>query len=411
MDAVLLFAIVLLVAVLISGLAHRSILSTAVLFLAAGFVAGGPILGIVRVHPTDPLVGTLVELALFTVLFTDGMRVGLPELASAWRLPGRALLLGLPLTLLGTAVLCHLILGMAWTPSLLIGAALSPTDPVFAAALVGRAEVPQRLRFLLNVESGLNDGLALPVVLALLSLADAESIGFGPLIGDLAAGIGIGVAVPFVSIGLERSRFFGAANVYEPLHGVAIGLLVYALTSALHANPFLAAFAAGVTVATRSERVRDAFEGFGAAIAELTKLAAILTFGLLMSLEAARTDPVPLGELAVRGAAPRGRAADRDLAVDDPLRAVGAGVVLGRVVRPEGLRVGRLRAVHPALVESRRTRHVRPDRGRAGAVDGRALHDRFRRRRPVPGARGTGGGGERTIGRAWLTSRCRAHRC
>ena len=79
-------------------------------------------------------------------------------------------MLGLPLTLLLTALFAHLVVGLPWAQSLLVGAVLSPTDPVFASAIVGREEVPARLRHLLNVESGLNDGLALPVVLVLLAL-------------------------------------------------------------------------------------------------------------------------------------------------------------------------------------------------------------------------------------------------
>lgn len=148
------FAAVLLLAVLVSSLAHRTILSTAVLFLAAGFVLGGGVLDVLDLTPQDPVIGTLAELALFAVLFTDGMRVGWSDLRSAWRLPGRALGWGLPLTLGVTALLAHYLVGLDWPEALLIGAVLAPTDPVFAAALVGNERVPGRLRRLLNVESG-----------------------------------------------------------------------------------------------------------------------------------------------------------------------------------------------------------------------------------------------------------------
>jgi Kef-type K+ transport system membrane component KefB len=85
------FAAVLLLAVLVSSLARRTILSTAALFLVAGFVLGDGVSGVVSLRPGDPVVATLAELALFAVLFTDGMRVGWADLRSAWRLPGRAL--------------------------------------------------------------------------------------------------------------------------------------------------------------------------------------------------------------------------------------------------------------------------------------------------------------------------------
>ena len=113
MTLLLAYAAVLLVAVLVSALAHRTVLSTAVLFLVAGFVLGDGVSGVVSLQPQDEIVAVLAELALFAVLFTDGMRVGWPDLTSAWRLPGRALGWGLPLTLLVTAF--WRISSRAWT--------------------------------------------------------------------------------------------------------------------------------------------------------------------------------------------------------------------------------------------------------------------------------------------------------
>ena len=78
-------------------------------------------------------VTVLADLALFTVLFTDGQRAGLPDLKEGWRLSGRALGLAMPLTMVGIAVPTHFLTGLDWTTSFLIGAILSPTDPVFAS--------------------------------------------------------------------------------------------------------------------------------------------------------------------------------------------------------------------------------------------------------------------------------------
>lgn len=294
MVAVVAFAATLLVAVLVSALANRTILSTAVVFLAAGFLLGDGVFGVVPVDAGDPVVGAFAELALFSVLFSDGMRVTVNDLRTAGRLPGRALLLGLPLTLLGTAVLAHLVAGIPWLESFLLGAVLSPTDPVFAAALVGREEVPYRLRRLLNVESGLNDGLALPVVLVLLAVVGNEQIDAFTLITELIGGVAIGVAIPYVAIKLERTRAFAATSAYEPLNAFAIGLLVLGIAAVTHANEFLAAFSAGITVATMSPAIRNAFHRFGELVAELLKLAALLLFGALIS-------PAFLGEVSVTG--------------------------------------------------------------------------------------------------------------
>jgi NhaP-type Na+/H+ or K+/H+ antiporter len=291
---VLVFAGVLLAAVLVSGLANRTILSTSVLFLVAGFVLGDGVLGAVHVAADDDLVSRLAELALFSVLFTDGMRVALDELRLAWRLPGRALLLGLPLTLAVTAVFARYLGGLPWSEAFLVGAVLCPTDPVFAAAIVGREEIPYRLRNLLNVESGLNDGLALPIVVVLLAVVGTDAVHATRLAGEVLAGIGIGIGIPFVAIKLERSRFFHATTAYEPLNAFAIGLLVLGLSSLTHANAFLAAFSAGITVATMSPAIREAFHQFGELVAELLKLAALLVFGALIS-------PRFLGEIPLTG--------------------------------------------------------------------------------------------------------------
>ncbi len=219
------------------------------LFLIAGFLAGHDGLNLISKDPHQPFVRLIAQSALCSVLFTDGTRVSVSEIAAAWRLPGRALLLGLPLTLVITAALAYKFAGLSWTIALLVGAILCPTDPVFAAVIVGRKEVPGRLRFLLNVESGINDGLALPIVLALLGTIGHQDTNFVVLGAELVWGVALGVLIPLLICRLERSYFFGVAKPYEPLLAFAIGLFVVSLAAATHGNIYLAAFAAGITIA------------------------------------------------------------------------------------------------------------------------------------------------------------------
>ncbi len=279
MTTLLVFALSLLIAVLLSELAGRSILSTAVLFLVAGFIAGPSGLNVIASDPHQSYVLLLAEAALCSVLFTDGMRASLKDIGAAWKLPGRALILGLPLTLFLTALLAHYVAGLSWPIAFLVGAILSPTDPVFAAAIVGRQEVPQRLRFLLNVESGINDGLALPIVLALLGFVGEQSSNFLQLGGELLWGVAIGVLVPIIVCWIEGRFFLAIAKPYEPLFAFAVGLLVLGIAGATHGNIYLAAFAAGSTIASTRPDLRDEFHQFGELLAELLKLAAILVFG------------------------------------------------------------------------------------------------------------------------------------
>ncbi|HVP30669.1 MAG TPA: cation:proton antiporter [Myxococcota bacterium] len=284
MILLLVFSLALLAAVLVSELASRSVLSTSVLFLVAGFLAGPGVLGVIDIGAGDPGAQTIAELALFSVLFTDGMRIGLGELRQAWRLPGRALLLGMPLTFVGTTLLARVLIGLPWIESALLGAVLTPTDPVFAAAVVGREDVPRRLRRLLNVESGLNDGLALPVVVFLIAYGGgAGGQEMGGLLGEVALGVAVGVTIPWAALRLERLAVFASARNYEPLLAGSIALLLYSVTALTHANPFLAAFVGGVTVASVGEKARADFRPVGEVAAELLKLAALLVFGALLS--------------------------------------------------------------------------------------------------------------------------------
>jgi NhaP-type Na+/H+ or K+/H+ antiporter len=277
------FGVVLLISVSLSGVAARTVLSTALLFLLAGALIGQGGLGLVAIKPTDPVVRTLADLALFTVLFTDGQRANLPALRAGWRESGRALGLGMPLTLVGIAVPAHFLAGLDWPTALLLGAILSPTDPVFAAAIVGRSDVPLRLRRLLNVESGLNDGLALPFVLIFLATAAHEESHIGAVGIELVAGLALGVAVPVVVALAWRLRFLTAEPRLQALGPLAIAVLLYGVCHLTHANPYLAAFAAGATLATLDRVAAERFKPFGDLLSETTKFAALLVFGALIT--------------------------------------------------------------------------------------------------------------------------------
>jgi len=285
MIELLIFATTLLIAVFFSELAGRSVLSGAVLFLVAGLIAGPGVTGWMPISHAHPGVAAFSKLALFSVLFTDGMRISPRDASSTWRLPGQALLLGFPLNLLLMAATARFLFGLSWPDSLLIGTVLSPTDPVFAAAIVGREEIPPRIRHLLNVESGVNDGIALPLVVILIAVAGHQAIHPLNLIGEVALGVLLGIAVPWTALRLERSRLFGVATHYQPFLAFAIALFLLAVTSLTHANEFLAAFFAGLTLARISPKYREEFHQFGERLTELLKLAALLVFGASISGE------------------------------------------------------------------------------------------------------------------------------
>ncbi|MCZ2820293.1 cation:proton antiporter [Modestobacter sp. VKM Ac-2977] len=295
MELLATFGVVLALAALLSGLAARTPLSTSLLVLVAGAVLGPGVLGVVDIHADNPIVSTLASIALVTVLFTDGQHLSIGQVRDTARLAGRALLLAMPLTALGIAALTVLVTDLGWLPAFLIGAVLSPTDPVFAAAIVQRDEIPQRLRRLLNVESGINDGLALPVVLILLAQGGTPQGSTEPLvlIGELVGGVALGIAVPFAVKGLTRLPGFNAGAA-PALLVLAAGLTLFGVAELTHTNPYLAAFVGGVTFATILPEVREAFAELGEQLSEAAKLLALLVFGGLLT-------PTLLGSVPIGG--------------------------------------------------------------------------------------------------------------
>ncbi|RZB14330.1 sodium:proton antiporter [Streptomyces sp. F001] len=287
MVLVVVFGVALLVAVLLSGLAARTVLSTSFLFLVGGALVSDGFLGLIHITPDSEMVAATADLALFAVLFTDGMHVSLPKLRANWKNPARALGLGMPLAFVFMALITHFLVGLDWTTSFLVGAVLAPTDPVFASAIVSRREVPAKLRQLLNVESGINDGLALPVVLVLIAAAgpttDSAEASPMKIAVELLLGLVFGIALPLLVNGLVRFRLLGPEPKLQPLLPLATGIILYAVCHLTHANPYLAAFSAGAALAHVSQEAKKSFEPLGEALAELAKFAALLVFGALLT--------------------------------------------------------------------------------------------------------------------------------
>lgn len=281
------FGVSLLASVLVSGIAARTVLSTSLLFLLAGALVGQGVLGLVPLTPDSPIVAAAADIALFTVLFTDGTKLRLLRGAGSWRVPARALAFGMPLSFGVVTLLAHFLAGLDWTAAMLVGAVLAPTDPVFASAIVGRRDVPDRLRRLLSVESGLNDGLALPVVLLLLASTGhavaGEPTSVPVVLLELAGGLALGVLAPLVVAALLRLPLLGATPGLQPLGPVALGIVLYAASDLLHVNAYLAAFVGGAVLAGINPRSQESFAQLGDQLAELAKFAALLVFGALLT--------------------------------------------------------------------------------------------------------------------------------
>ena len=153
---------------LLSGLARRSFLSLTAVFVLAGLMLGQGGFEVLEIDPRSAFVEDLALVALVLILFRDGLEVEGEMLQRAWHLPLRNLVLAMPITCGIVAVTAKALTDLSWTEAFLVGALLSPTDPVLSSSVVNNPRVPRVIRHSLNLESGLNDGLALPAVLALL---------------------------------------------------------------------------------------------------------------------------------------------------------------------------------------------------------------------------------------------------
>lgn len=281
----------------ISGRLKGSVLTPAMVFVAVGWVVGGDGLGWVDLDTSVGTAQALTAATLTVVLFTDAVRIDVPALRREATFPGRLLGIGLPLTILtGTGAALLLFDELALWPAAVLATVLAPTDAALGQAVVTDPSLPSRVRQGLNVESGLNDGLCVPLLAIFLTLAESdeglakgealrvvmEEIGGGIAGGLLAGGLG---AVLLVAV--TRRRWVESS--WHQIALLAVPAAAYGLAVGLRGSGFIAAFVAGVVFGRVAGR-----EGAPTYLADQTgELLAALTF---LVFGAAALGPV-LGEL------------------------------------------------------------------------------------------------------------------
>ena len=271
----------------LSARLERADLSAPIVFVGVG--AALTATGLVDAPASSHALQPLVEITLVWVLFSDAARVRVHDLrADAGRVL-RLLAVGLPLTMAaGWALAAWLFPQLGMWLALLLGAALAPTDAALGVPVVTNPAVPSRIRRLINVESGLNDGLATPVVLfALAGAASAESLADAPGLAEalleLAIGAAVGVAVGAGGGALLRwARGRGwAAEDFEGLAVLALALAAYAAALVLHGNGFVAAFCGGLAFGAAAGRRGSAELVFTEQVGGLVSLLVWLAFGAI----------------------------------------------------------------------------------------------------------------------------------
>jgi NhaP-type Na+/H+ or K+/H+ antiporter len=284
-QALLIMGGLLAVAGALSGVMRGTVLSISVLAVAAGVVLA--LVDVVEVDATDSAVVHLIELALIVTLFSDGLFVEreLLRLHSGPTL--RALAIAMPITLVVLALFAKLLFtNLSWAEAFLLGAVLSPTDPVVTSAVVTAQKVPAKIRHTLNLESGLNDGLALPFVLFFVVLAtpggDAGQEAL-ELLGEAAFGAALGVTIGVAGGKLvHRLPGGGITRTYEGIYALGLGLLAYGVADITFGNGLIAAFVAGISLGIAEHEIPDDFVAFSENVSSILQVLTFFVFGAII---------------------------------------------------------------------------------------------------------------------------------
>jgi NhaP-type Na+/H+ or K+/H+ antiporter len=274
----------------IAGRVERSWLSGPIVFTAAGLVLGPYGLGVVRLNLGAAGLRTLAELTLAMVLFTDAANADFDIVRRSIGIPERLLLIGLPLTIvLGFLVAMVMFPGIAPLEMALLAAILAPTDAALGKPVVTNPDVPAVLREGLNIESGLNDGICVPIVVLLLGLAVGTQIEHGTLIHavrvvveELGIGAGVGLGLTWLTTLLlrfaERQGWIG--EHWEEVPIVALAAACFAAAQAAGGSGFIACFVGGLLLSGLRRHHKQALLGGAVATGEAMALLTWIAFGV-----------------------------------------------------------------------------------------------------------------------------------
>lgn len=257
-SAALVVALLVLGWATFSGLLGRHSVTGPLVFVMVGYLLANPDWGPVSVDIEVDGLHLLAEVTLALVLFSDASRINLGDLRRDLSLPVRLLGIGLPLSIAFGGLLAALMFdSFPWALAGFVGAALAPTDAALSAQVINDTRVPTRLRRALNVESGLNDGIATPIVAFMLAIAasqldlitDSSSAEAGAALRELGLGIAAGVALGAggaLLLTLSAHRGW-VGHGGRRIATLALGLGAFEAALAVGGNGFIAAFVAGIT--------------------------------------------------------------------------------------------------------------------------------------------------------------------
>ena len=283
-EALAIFALLIFVYSTLAGGLERTVFGGAIAFTACGLILGPLGLDVVDLNVTAEGIRTLAELTLALVLFSDASNANFGVLEKNIRLPRRLLLVGLPLTiLLGYGVGWVVFDGLSLIEIALLATMLAPTDAALGKAVVTNKAVPTQIRESLNVESGLNDGICVPILFVFLALATGSGheesttmLALGLVAEEIGIGLAVGLGLTFLgSQLLEISGARGWINeTWRQLPVIALSVCCFALAQHLGGSGFIACFAGGLLFGwiakSRRHKLLLAAEGAGDTLALIT---------------------------------------------------------------------------------------------------------------------------------------------
>jgi sodium/hydrogen antiporter len=302
-----LVGVVIIIAALLSGLIDSSDLPQVGVFLALGAMLGPAGLGLLDVTLESPILRVVATLSLVLVLFTDAVSLSIAEVRRHGALAFRVLGPGTILSAALVSIAGWQLLGLPFAAAAILGAALASTDPVMLRGLLRRPGLPEPVRLALRLESGLNDVVLLPVILVaiaflgqvpLLTRTEWARVGLDLFLLGPGAGVAVGLLGTSALEMIRRKT--GVLRDYESIYSLGIAFTAYAAAEAVHGSGFLAAFAAGLTIAALDVELCDCFLEYGQTTAEMALLFTFVLFGasLIWSGFAVFNGPVALFALA-----------------------------------------------------------------------------------------------------------------
>ena len=293
-ELLLILGVVTFLFALVSARFDNSFITPPMVFAGAGVLIALLFRNFIEAEFAKEALELVAELTLVIVLFIDASRINLPLLFREHKIPVRLLGISLPLTILLGAVVAGFLFGefSIWEAAVL-AAILAPTDAALGQAVVSMPIVPVRIRQSLNVESGLNDGIVLPLVMLFAALASVgegteQSSWFVYWLMQVTLGPLVGVVVGFGGGYLLRaSKQRGLINEnFLRLSGVAVALVAWAGAIQVGGNGFIAAFVGGMSISGFANSIGEPIRDFGEAEGQLFGLATFLLFGMIVLIPA-----------------------------------------------------------------------------------------------------------------------------